>query len=128
MADMKGRFLSQSGLSLMSCSVTVEPWPPRGLSSPRQFPLSDQLLCVTLDFSHAHPLCASWVNLPWLLCLPCTCLTLFCQILFVLFGLCVLGPHPQHTPQFTATADLNPLSKARDWTCILMDTSWVHYC
>ena len=23
---------------------------------------------------------------------------------------------------------LNPLSKARDWTCILLDTSWVHYC
>ena len=22
---------------------------------------------------------------------------------------------------------LNPLSKARDWTCVLMDTSWVHY-
>ena len=24
--------------------------------------------------------------------------------------------------------DLNPRSKARDWTCILMDASWVHYC
>ena len=23
---------------------------------------------------------------------------------------------------------LNPLSRARDRTCILMDTSWVHYC
>ena len=23
---------------------------------------------------------------------------------------------------------LNPLSKARDGTCILRDTSWVHYC
>ena len=23
---------------------------------------------------------------------------------------------------------LNPLSKARDWTRILMDTSWVHFC
>ena len=23
---------------------------------------------------------------------------------------------------------LNPLSEARDWTCILMDSSWVHYC
>ena len=23
---------------------------------------------------------------------------------------------------------LNPLSEARDRTCILMDTSWVHYC
>ena len=23
---------------------------------------------------------------------------------------------------------LNPLSKARDWTCTLMDTSWVRYC
>ena len=23
---------------------------------------------------------------------------------------------------------LNPLSEARDSTCILMDTSWVHYC
>ena len=22
----------------------------------------------------------------------------------------------------------NPLSKATDWTCILTDTSWVHYC
>ena len=22
---------------------------------------------------------------------------------------------------------LNPLSKARDWTCVLMDTAWVHY-
>jgi len=23
---------------------------------------------------------------------------------------------------------LNPLSKARDRTCILVDTSWLHYC
>ena len=23
---------------------------------------------------------------------------------------------------------LNPLSKARDWIHILMDTNWVHYC
>ena len=23
---------------------------------------------------------------------------------------------------------LNPLSEARDWTCILKDSSWVHYC
>ena len=23
---------------------------------------------------------------------------------------------------------LNPLSETRDQTCIIMDTSWVHYC
>ena len=23
---------------------------------------------------------------------------------------------------------LNPVGKAREWTCTLMDTSWVHYC
>ena len=23
---------------------------------------------------------------------------------------------------------LNSLNEARDWTCVLMDTSWVHYC
>ena len=22
----------------------------------------------------------------------------------------------------------NPLAKTRDWTCILMDTSWIHFC
>ena len=31
------------------------------------------------------------------------------------------------TPQLTPMPDLHPLSKASDQTCILMDTSWVHY-
>ena len=31
-------------------------------------------------------------------------------------------------PQLMATLILNPLSKARDRTCILMHTSQVHYC
>ena len=31
-----------------------------------------------------------------------------------------------HTPQLTAILILNPVSEARDRTCILMDASWVH--
>ena len=31
------------------------------------------------------------------------------------------------TPQLTATWTLNPLSEARDWICILMDTSQIHF-
>ena len=37
-------------------------------------------------------------------------------------------PHLQPTPQLTATPILNPLSRARDQTLILMDASWVGYC
>ena len=33
----------------------------------------------------------------------------------------------QPTPQPQQRQILNPRSKARNWTCILMDTSWVHY-
>ena len=36
-------------------------------------------------------------------------------------------PHLQPTPQLTATRILNPLSEARDRTCILMDASRVYY-
>ena len=36
--------------------------------------------------------------------------------------------HVCNLHQFSATPDLNPLSKARDQTCILMDTSRVCYC
>ena len=35
--------------------------------------------------------------------------------------------HLQLTPQLTATPDPGPLSKARDWTCILMNTSQIHF-
>ena len=34
-------------------------------------------------------------------------------------------PHLPPPPQLTATWILNPLSKARDWTGIFMDASWV---
>ena len=37
-------------------------------------------------------------------------------------------PHLPLTPQLTAMQVLNPLSRARDWTRILMVTSWFHYC
>ena len=49
-------------------------------------------------------------------------------------------PCLQPIPQLTAVPDthlhhsswqcqiLNPLSEARDQTCVFMDTSWVHYC
>jgi len=33
-----------------------------------------------------------------------------------------------HTAHDNAGSSLNPLSKARDRTCILMGTSRVHYC
>ena len=36
-------------------------------------------------------------------------------------------PHVQPTPHLMATQIL-PLSEARDWTCILVDTSWVYSC
>ena len=32
------------------------------------------------------------------------------------------------TPQLRQRQILNPLNEARDWTCILMDTSWIHCC
>ena len=31
-------------------------------------------------------------------------------------------------PQLTAMPNPNPLSEARDRTCILMDTSQIHFC
>ena len=34
-------------------------------------------------------------------------------------------PHLWPTPQLWQQWILNPLSEARDWTCILLDTSWV---
>ena len=34
----------------------------------------------------------------------------------------------QPTPQLMAMPDLNPLRETRDWTLILMDTSWICYC
>ena len=37
-------------------------------------------------------------------------------------------PRLQPTPQLMATPGLNPLSEARDQTCVLMDTSRAHYC
>ena len=36
-------------------------------------------------------------------------------------------PHLRPTPQLTALPDPNPLSKAKDRTCVLMDTSRIHY-
>ena len=36
--------------------------------------------------------------------------------------------HLWPTPQLMAIPGSNPLSKARDWTLILMDNSWAHYC
>ena len=36
-------------------------------------------------------------------------------------------PDLQLTAPLMATWDPYPLIEARDWTCILMDTSWVHY-
>ena len=36
-------------------------------------------------------------------------------------------PHLRPTPQLMQRQILNPLSKARDGTHVLMDTSWVHY-
>ena len=36
-------------------------------------------------------------------------------------------PHLWPTPQLMATLILNPLSKAKDWTRVLIDTSWVRY-
>ena len=41
-------------------------------------------------------------------------------------------PHPSHVFDLHHNSwqhwILSPLSKARDWTQILIDTSWVHYC
>ena len=36
-------------------------------------------------------------------------------------------PCQQPTPQLTAAPILNPLCQARDQTCIVMDTSQIHY-
>ena len=36
--------------------------------------------------------------------------------------------HLWHTTAHSNTGSLNPLSKARDWTRVIMDTSQVHYC
>ena len=35
--------------------------------------------------------------------------------------------HLRPTPQLMATLDPYPLSKARDWTCVLMDASWIRF-
>ena len=50
---------------------------------------------------------------------------------------CRPTPQPQQCQIWDASCDLhyrswqcrilNPLSKAKDWTCILVDTSWVRY-
>ena len=37
-------------------------------------------------------------------------------------------PHLWPAPQLKATLDLNPLCEVRDWTCVLMDASQIHFC
>ena len=37
-------------------------------------------------------------------------------------------PHLRPIPQLTATRILNPLSEARDRTCVLMDARQIHFC
>ena len=38
------------------------------------------------------------------------------------------GSEPHLWPTLQQRQILNPLSEARDWTCVLMETSLVHYC